>query len=187
MEDRQYYVILDGQYNKMGLFDLVKHQHRQEPRPTIWSARFATGLLGYTNCKQGNKGPKGYPEVLLAVGDDGLRKLVELGFITCPVCRPEQQEGFWDVVGEKVKQIYDIDTLEEFIDKEKLPFDARRVNWEVLMPIIGKAPNRLYIPKGLDVGEAADFKRFFENTGVAAPPIGWYNPDVEEGFTEYAL
>jgi hypothetical protein len=185
LENNRYFVIQDNEYQLMSLFDLVRLQHRQEPRPTVWSARLSTGLLGYTDCKSGNKGPKNYSEVLLAVGDDGLRRLVELGFITCPVCRPEQEQGFWDAVGETVEQTYGIDSLEGFVNKEVLPFDARRVNWSVLMPIIGKAPNRLYIPKGLSKPDVLDFRRFFKNTGVVPPPIGWYDPDVKEGFTEY--
>ncbi|MBW2997091.1 hypothetical protein KY349_01985 [Candidatus Woesearchaeota archaeon] len=184
-ENNKYWVIRNNEYQMMGLFELVKHQHRQEPRPMVWSARLATGLLGYTNCESGKRGPKGHSEVLLAVGDSGLQKLVELGFITCPECMPEHQEGFWDVVGETVEKIYGIDTLEDFVDKEKMPFDARRVNWEVLMTVIGKAPGRIYVPKGLGVAEVSDFKRFFNDTGVAVPPVGWYNPNNRAGFTEY--
>lgn len=186
-KDNSYYAFLDSNYQKIGLRDLVIYRRKQNPSPRIWSARLSTGLFGLTNCEAGNRGPKGYNEVLLAVGDAGLRKLVDLGFITCPSCRPEKIESFWSILKETVQHKYSIISLEEFIDKETLPFDARRVNWEELLPVIGKAPSRLYLPKGLEERDLIGLKRRFDDIGINLPPVGYYNPNVAEKFTPYTI
>ncbi|MFH1248741.1 MAG: hypothetical protein V1660_01165 [archaeon] len=157
------------------------------PDINIWSARLSTGLFGLASCKAGNRGPKGFNEVVLSTGKEGLNKLVKSGFIPCPLCRPEKIDGFWDSIKEIVKREYSIETLEDFIDKKKLPFDARRVRWEELLPIIGDTPDRLYLPKGLVTDELIGLKKRFENIGFKLPHTGYYNPDVPERFSEYLL
>lgn len=54
----------------------------------VYSARISTGLFGRTDCVAGNRGPKDSKEVILAAGETGLVKLIELGFIPCDVCKP---------------------------------------------------------------------------------------------------
>lgn len=182
-----YYVFFENNYHKLSLRELVKYKNQQEIPPKIWSARISTGLLGLTSCKAGNRGPKDYDEVLLAVGDEGLKKLINLGFITCPVCHPENTKDFWETIRKDVKDKYAIDSLDDFVNKEVLPFDARRVDWEEIMPVIKKTPNRIYLPKGLSDNELLSFKIRFDDLGMKLSPIGYYNPDVPGRFTEYKL
>lgn len=153
----------------------------------MWSARLSTGIFGKPNCKVGNLGPKGESEVLLATGDEGLRKLIDLGFITCPVCRPEETQNFWERIREIVAAKYNLHSLEDFADRQKLPFDARRVNYEEVIGIIGRAPNRLYIPRDVVTSELWDLRKRFESLGVLLPHVGYFNPDIPEMFTEYKV
>lgn len=153
----------------------------------MWSARLSTGIFGKPNCPVGNLGPKGESEVLLATGDEGLRKLVDLGFITCPVCRPEETPNFWERIREIVAAKYNLHSIEDFADKQKLPFDARRVDWEEVMGVVGKSPNRLYMPQGIMETELLQLRKRFESLGVLLPHVGYFNPDVPEMFTEYQV
>lgn len=188
----RYYVYVNGKYKLLGLMALRKYIILPNPRSNIWSARLSTGLLGLTTCPSGNseKAPKGYSEILLAVGDDGLHKLIELGFITCPACHPENADGFWDAIGNVVLKKYCIGSLNEFVDKTILPFDARRVNWEKIIPVIERWPNQLYIPKDVSKNELIQLRKRFEKIitrDFILPPVGYYNPDVPERFTPYQL
>jgi hypothetical protein len=198
MPSDEYFVYSNGGFKKIALDELAKRlslppeirisKYSNDGKYTnLWSARLSSGLFGLASCEAGNRGPKGYSEVLLSVGDEGLNKLVELGFITCPVCKPENVDGLWDVVKDIVKQAYGLGTLDDFIDKKLLPFDARRVAWEKVLPTTGKAPNRIYLPKGLAMDEVVELQRRFTNIGFSLPPVGYYNPDVAERFTEYKL
>ena len=178
---------VNSEYRIINLETLMRFVRFQLPRPFIWSARLSTGLLGLTNCSAGNRGPKKYNEVLLAVGEVGLRKLVDLGFITCPVCRPENTAGFWNAVENEVKRKYAITTLDEFVDKAILPFDVRRIRWEELVPVLGQWPGRLYVPRGLQESELKELKSRIEVIGCGSPLVGYYNPETSERFTQYNL
>lgn len=189
-KNKSYFVYLEGwfpRYEKFHINELLKDIKEPTPETRLWSARISTGLMGLTNCEAGNRGPKDYNEVLLAQGNHGLRKLVSLGFITCPVCRPDKVDRFWDIVKDPVKEKYGIESLEDFINKENLPFDSRRLDWKEILSVTGKPPGRIYLPKGLEENELADFKKRFDALGISLPPVGYYNPDVPERFTEYAV
>ncbi len=198
MSDKSYYVFYDGKFDKIHLEKLAKHlslpkdipistYSNEGPYCNVWSARLSTGLFGLTSCEPGNKGPKGYSEVILAVGDEGVNKLTELGFITCPACHPEQVNGFWETVKDAVKSEYNISTLEDFVNKEVLSFDARRVKWEEVLPSVGKTPNRLYVPKDLTDSELKELNKRFSEIGFALPPTGYYDHDAPTRFTEYQI
>jgi hypothetical protein len=198
MTDNSYFIYHEGEFDRIQLEELAKRLSLPPDIPIstysnegsyghVWSARLSTGLFGLTSCEPGNKGPKGYSEVILAMGDQGLKKLVELGFITCPACHPENIDGFWGTVQDTVQTKYGISTLEDFVDKRILPFDARRVEWEELLPVIGRVPNRLYIPKDLSDSDLRELNGSFANIGFALPPVGYYNPEVPERFTQYQI
>jgi hypothetical protein len=153
----------------------------------VWSARLSSGLFGLTSCESGNRGPKDYNEVILSVGNEGLKKLVELNFIPCPSCHPEKIDGFWDVVKCLVKNKYGINTLEDYVNKKFLTFDARRIKWEEILPMIGKAPNRIYVPRCLSNNDLLVFKKRFTDLGFSLPSVGYYNADAPERFTEYKI
>lgn len=193
-----YYVFQNGNFDRMPLEKLAKSMSlpRDIPISTysndgtcgdFWSARLSTGLFGLTSCEAGNRGPKKYNEVILASGDEGLNKFVDLGFIPCPSCKPEKVNGFWDKIQNTVNSKYGISTLEEFVDKKVLVFDARRVNWEELLPIVGKTPNRLYVPNNLSKSDLFNLNRRFVNAGFMLPPTGYYDSNAPNRFTEYKI
>ncbi|MDO8536987.1 MAG: hypothetical protein Q7R94_01955 [bacterium] len=182
-----YHVLINNGFQKFSLETLMRFIRMQSPRPPIWSARLSTGLLGLTNCPAGNEGPKGCGEVLLAIDEAGLRRLIDLGFITCPVCNPEKTEGFWDIVKDIVQRKYDITSLANFADKNILTFDARRIGWEKIMPLLGQWPGRLYVPKDLIARELEELKSRIEKIGCGIPCVGYYNHETPEKFTQYQL
>jgi hypothetical protein len=139
----------------------------------IWSARLSTGLFGLTNCPSGNRGPKNDNEIMLFVGDEGLRELIKLGFISCPSCHPEKI-NIWDKISDIVIRKYGIDNIKDFTDKKVLPFEIRRINWGKILPIIGKSPSRFYMPAGLTKEEVNDFKNRIVELGCEVPSLGYY-------------
>ncbi len=153
----------------------------------FWSVRLGTGLLGNVDCVSGRAGPSGTNEVLLAMGDGGLRRIVELGFITCPTCHPEQVQGFWPAVESVVREKYGIGELRDFIDKRVLPPDARRLDWEKIISIVGGMPSRLYVPQGLCTHDVSALQKRFDRLGVPVPAVGWYDRDAPDRFCEYQL
>ncbi|MBU1199081.1 MAG: hypothetical protein KKF46_01000 [Nanoarchaeota archaeon] len=198
MTQDNYFVFTDGKFNNLHLKELAEHlslppeiristYSNDGAYTNVWSARLSTGLLGLTSCASGNRGPKGFNEVVLSVEAEGLNKLVELGFITCPICHPEKINGFWETVKDRVDAKYNIRTLEDFVDKTVLPFDARRINWEELLPIVGQVPNRLYILKDLQDDDIITLNKTFNDIGFKLPPVGYYNPEVPSRFTEYQV
>ena len=180
-----YYVFLEGSYQKLSLRELVRYRNSWGILPDIWSAKISTGLLGLTNCKSGNRGPKGYSEVLLAIGDKGINKLVELGFIPCPTCRPEKKQGFWQTVENSVDKKYSVKSSQDFSNKEIVPFDIRRIYFEEILSVTAKLPNRLYLPKNLNEKELSEFKSRFDAMGIALPPTGYYDANVPGRFARY--
>jgi hypothetical protein len=187
VEGNIYCVFIGNGYYDLSLKELVTRRQKQNSQQRIWSARLSTGLFGLTNCRPGNRGPKDYKEILLAEGDGGLRKLVELGFITCPACKPEAKQDLWTVIGELASQRYGLNCLEDFVDKAKLPFDARRLSWEEILPAVGAAPNRLYLPQGLQNAELLDLEKRFEKARFDLPPAGYYDASAPGRFREYNI
>ncbi|MGV8141654.1 MAG: hypothetical protein ACP5NW_04405 [Candidatus Woesearchaeota archaeon] len=149
------------------------------PVQKLWSARLSTGLFGSTDCPSGNRGPKSSSEVLLASGDEGLAKLIELGFITCPVCKPEYKNGFWTVAIDAVQKKYSINSLADFTDKDILPYDARRVQWEKIVPIIGEFPSRLYVPQGFKVHDLLSLEIRLRKLNPKLPEIGYLDKNTQ--------
>jgi hypothetical protein len=181
MKINRYFVFNNGR------FDLISLKEIEKLDEQIWSARLSTGLLGLTSCLSGNRGPKSIGEIILSVGDEGLIKLIDLGFITCPACHPEKTDRFWEVTQRKVIKKYCLNTLEDFTNKSKLPFDARRVLWEEILPIIKILPGRIYLPKGLSNEEIIELNKRFIQIGFKLPPVGYYNPEVPGRFSKYQI
>lgn len=185
-QDNRYFCYLNGEFQNLSLFDIARYR-LQNLKPAIWSARLSTGVFGLTSCKAGNKGPKGFNEVILGIGGEGLRTIVELGFIPCPVCRPDKINGFWEAARRVAQRRYGPISLEQFLDKEFLPFDSRRLCWEELLPLLGKTPGRCYIPAGVSDLELKAMQYRFAKLGFDLPAVGYYDPGAEDRFTEYAL
>ena len=198
MSFQKYFVYIDENFEKQSLNNLA--QGISMPKEikissycntgeyeNIWSARLSTGLFGLPCCEVGNMGPKEDNEVMLFVGNQGLVKVVELGFLTCPVCHPEKINGFWEVIRETVNRKYGIKNLEEYIDRDILPFDARRVEWETILPLINRTPGRLYVPKYLPVDELLQLKNRFRKIEFGLPIVGYYDAESPVRFTEYTM
>lgn len=162
------------------LVPLIKELDKE----TLWSGRF-TGILGMPDCSSGNRGPK--DEVLFAFGKSGLAFLIEMGFIPCPTCHPEDQANFWETVANPIETTYHLEDVHDFA---LLDFDARRVNWEFLLPYLKRTPGRLYIPKLAEEDEREELlelkERFFR-LGFELPPVGYYDRDAPGHFFAYEI
>lgn len=189
MFSEEYFVFTEDNFKKYSLRTLAQSLSKcpNDESIKVWSGRLSTGLFGLTNCKSGNRGPKRYNEIILASGNQGLNKLIELGFITCPQCRPEQTRGFWQTIKDSVYKKYSLNSLEEFTNKCTLPFDARRISWEEILPVIKTPPGRIYLPKGLAMEDLIQFQGRFLDNGFNLPQAGYYNPEVPERFTKYLI
>lgn len=173
----RYPVFVDGEFQKLNLHEVVEARKEIEPRPFVWSARLSTGIFGLTDCKSGNSpyAPKGENEVILAVGDEGLRHLIDLGFLSCPVCHPEETPDFWNKAGDEILRKYPfLDYAPHFLDRSLICFDVRRVNWEVLAPYLKALLNRLYVPNDLEEDSLQNIKKRFNLLGFSLPPVGVY-------------
>lgn len=186
----KYPVFNEWIFKNLSLRQVVGLRKEQEPRPFIWSVRLSTGIFGLVDCPAGNSAhaPKGENEVLLALGDTGLRQLIDLGFLPCPVCHPEETENFWD----KTKGIIECDypqlsDTKQILDRNIIPFDARRVKWEIIAPYLTKMSNRLYVLPNLNEQELKKFKQRINGIGFSLPPIGFYDHASPTRFTEYII
>lgn len=178
-QHKNYIVFVEGAYRSMELGDILTNYDSD-----VYSARLGTGILGNPHCQSGNRGPSGSGEVLFAVGDEGLRKLIKVGFRTCPVCKSHEGPGFWNIAKDAIMEKYpSIKFVEDFA---KLPFDARDVNWEEIALFTG-LPGRLYIPKGLSTDDISALKKRFAELGFRLPKVGYYDKDKPDRFTEYKI
>lgn len=180
-----YVLFHDNNYVTIPLRDsIVLAEARDE---TMWSVRLGTGLLGRIDCTSGRMGPAGRNEVIIALGKSGLLRLVDLGAITCPTCQPESDEGFWETVMPIVKEKYALHDLDSFLDRAILPFDARRIDWETIVPITGSLPGRLYVPKGLAHDDLRALEQRFDRIGTPCPKVGSYDRSLPGAFQEYQI
>ncbi|MFZ2202696.1 MAG: hypothetical protein WAV56_04895 [Microgenomates group bacterium] len=186
-ERSAYLTFRDQNLDLLPLSEIVKLRHERE-NGFLWSARLATGLFGLPSCPAGNRGPKGVNEVILATGDAGLQFLIKSGFIPCPTCHPEDVPGFVKAAAETIVAAYGsyLHPL-SFADKKIVPFDARRVHWERLLPLITAAPDRIYVPSNLTELELSDFKERFEMMGFELPPVGYYDRTAPGHFHQYVI
>jgi len=180
---KEYVVLLDGSYAHGSLRSIVERSRRDDE--TLWSARLATGLFGSPRCPAGRRGPKGKREVILAQGASGLTELVDLGFIPCPVCKPETSPGFWEAVGVKAEEKYGVTSAAAFSDKTVVPFDALMINWEELAPIIQGVPGRLYVAPRLAQNDVKGIVDRFLCIGSGVPAIGCYDANAPGRFRQY--
>ncbi|HIH23749.1 TPA: hypothetical protein HA251_01830 [Candidatus Woesearchaeota archaeon] len=130
----------------------------------------------------GNRGPKSTNEVILGVESEGLDSIIRLGFIPCPVCKPEDDISYVHGVTDAVHDVYSV-SLKQFSDKRIVPFDARRVDYERILHITG-APDRIYLPSGLSSEEIAAQRARFTALGTS-PVLECYDATVAERFRRY--
>lgn len=152
---------------------------------TVYSARVSTGLFGRTDCVAGNRGPKDSKEVILGSGEQGLVRLLSLGFIPCDVCKPEFS---WEGIESTVNELYGITSESDFRDKNVLGYDARRLDWEKIVSITGGLPGRIYLPPGLKRREVKRFaKRLRPHLKAGNTALGFYDHESPNHFTEYKV
>ncbi len=182
-----YYVFENNRLIPFRQTDFIKSSFNKEDGPFIWSARLATGIFGLPSCRFGNLGPKGPGEVILAVDDEGLGNLIRNGFVPCPDCRPENKPAFW--TGGAPKAIRETYMTDDPAVIFKLPYDARMVNWEGILPVIKAVPGRLYVQQKLHVKELLDLKRRFTDLDFPLPITGWWDHKITSGdpFTPYEI
>lgn len=186
-KERRHYLTYTGQHlTELTLAEIVTLRHERENN-FLWSARLSSGLFGLTDCTAGDRGPKGFAEVILAQGDAGLRFLIESGFLPCPTCRPENVPGFWEAGMETITKIYGLTDPQDFVNKEILTFDSRRVDWEILLPLLRATPNRLYVPKNLNQEDLTTLRGRFARSGFELPPVGYYDRSLPGHFFEYQI
>lgn len=180
----------EGIFEKLSLRDVVEMKNYYEPKDFVWSARLSTGIFGLPDCKSGNAphAPKGENELILALGDEGLSHLIDLGFVPCPTCHPEETKDFWNKAKETIRHDYPELTDEtQFLDRNLIPFDSRRVDWEKIAPFLTSLPNRLYVPPGLDENELISLKERLTKLRFEIPPVGYYDRLAPGRFFEYKL
>lgn len=158
----------------------------------LWSGKIATGLFGITNCISGRRGPRSSKEVLIAPGNKGLEQLFYLGFTPCPRCTEPYKKEIFEELEEDIKIRHNLNNFADFFDKTKLPFDARRLEWELIANIIGGLPSRIYVPSNLQSTEVQNFANRLKNIqgsslSTSIPPIGFYDTNSSAGFTEYRV
>ncbi|MDP3734257.1 MAG: hypothetical protein Q8R37_03430 [Nanoarchaeota archaeon] len=174
-----YSTFINGQFRSLKLHQAAKGAGREE----LWSARLGTGILGFIDCPSGRFGPYQQNELIIAVGDQGLEKLVDVGFINCGSCKPaDTYNHFWDAIAQKVKDKYNLTSLDEF---KKIPYDARRIDWEELWPVIGQFPGRQYLPRGLPQDEVDAFRERLLLIDSNIPIVGYFERSAANVMVEY--
>ena len=187
LKEQYRYLTHTGQHlTELTLAEIVTLRHERE-NGFFWSARLSSGLFGLTDCQPGNRGPKSFTEVILARGDAGLRFLIESGFLSCPSCKPENVPGFWEAGADAITRTYGFTEPKDFVKKEILTFDSRRVNWEVLLPLLRATPNRLYLPQNLCPEDLITLNDRFASLGFELPPVGYYDRNSAGHFFEYRI
>lgn len=179
----EYFVYRHSSYSKWSLNDVVKYSERFDEK--IWSARLSTGLFGNADCPSGNRGPRNANEILIGLGYEGLRKIIDLGFIPCPTCKPESYDRFWIQTHDIITRKYPIRSLDDFADKKILGFDARRLDWEEIFSKMNVMPSRIYLPEGLSDIELVDFQIRFRDIHEMLPDVGYYDANSAGRFTKY--
>lgn len=178
------------QLQNLTLRETMRVREETDSGAYVWSARLSTGLFGKHDCPSGNASyaPKGASEVMISVGKIGLAEVIDLGFIPCPTCHPENSPNFWEDAENAIEFNYpQLENIQQFADKNVVPFDSRRVNWEALAPYLTTLPNRLYLPKGLTEDNLRLLEIRFKLLNFKLPPMGYYDHDAPGHFFEYKL
>ena len=186
----KYPVISSHNFENLSLRQVVGLRKDGEPHSFVWSARLSSGLFGLIDCPAGNSphAPKGENEVILALGDAGLEHLIDLGLLPCPTCHPEEREGFWGKARAVIESGYpELSDAKQILDRNLIPFDAIRLDWEKITPYLTAMPNRLYVPLNLSEDELLEFKERINRLGFSLPPVGFYDRGAATRFTEYLI
>lgn len=176
-------------YRVMGLRDLNQSLYEKfGGRPLVTSGRLGTGIAGLTLCESGNKGPKARNETIIFIGRQGLIESVNLGFLPCPTCKPDETIfDYWSIVEPAITERFGFLNPKTYIDRSILRFDAMRVDLEKLLPFIEKLPGRLYIRPNLSEEELSKRKkRLLTMVGQKGniPALGFFdwNAGKENGY-----
>ncbi|MFW5871659.1 MAG: hypothetical protein ACOCUT_00985 [bacterium] len=168
-----YWTYHDGDFEDLSVRDIAQQRKKGE---SIFSGRLDTGVFGNYDCSVENVGPKSTSEVIVAIGGEGLEKLIQLGFIPCQKCTPLKNYPFTKKLQDYVQWKHGVKDLDEFT---RLPIDARRVRHEGICPMIKGAPSRLYLPSDVKPYEKVEEKNKFSIMGFGIPKIGYIDKNFE--------
>lgn len=157
----------------------------EETRNSVLSLRLSTGIIGELDCPSGDADyvPRNNNEVIVGLGNQGIKALLELGGLPCITCHS----------GEKLARLFPAElkaSLKTDLDRARDTdflignYDARRLNWPGIVKL-GVVPGRFYTRPGLGSREVSAIAALFENAGLPAPAIGYYDRGREDRFYRY--
>jgi hypothetical protein len=151
----------------------------------VMSMRLATGLVGELDCPSGNRGPKGYQEVVIGIGKEGVKGLLKLGALPCTTCHSGRRLSTMteDVVEALTNNTVELDNSynDEWLTNN---YDARRLNWNVLTKL-KLSPSRFYTRPNLQQDEVLQIVELFRSSTLSVPVIGFYDRAADNNFSEY--
>ena len=158
-----------------------------ETRDFLMSLRLSTGVMGELDCPSGDSDyvPKGFQEVIVGWGQEGIKALLELGALPCISCHSGKRLATLNpeiamTLEKSVKNLGNVDDPSFLIEQ----YDARRLDWSKILPL-GIAPQRFYTRPNLNTKEISAIKNMFEQGNVAVPAIGYYDRTREDRFYKY--
>lgn len=159
----EYYALVEpGKWRVINLRGLMRALSEGDSEP-VSSLRLATGIIGTLQCKSGNRGPRGYQEVIFGLGNDGIAGLLTLGALECITCGKLSDE-------EKQAQIRS--------------YDARRLDWSQILKL-EIAPDRFYTRPGLSGKAVSKIAEIFSSRNIRVPAIGYYDAKASGRFATY--
>lgn len=170
MKKDEHLVAYQNEMRMMSMMEIVSIRRNGGNRLMVVSAKEATGLMGKPGCIPGNRHKE---NTILGVGEEGVRALVELGFVPCPVCKLEEIPVFREMIKTTVKERYGL-TVDQFADKTILGYDAFRVDFERIVASGGKLPDRLYVSEKLTSSGIGEIKLRMSKLGDKVQ-IGLYD------------
>lgn len=163
----------------------------------VMSLRLSTGLMGYLDCPAGDgEGiPKGPSEVMVGVGEEGIKKLVELGGMPCVSCESGKalstmSQGVAELLRVKLGGELAHATDFEYLTSH---YDARRLDWLQILPLFAEyglsAPGRFYARPALPPAAVDSTRMLFKDFGIQPPQVGFFDREkletTTDPFTEY--
>lgn len=157
----------------------------EKTRNSVLSLRLSTGIIGELDCPSGDADyvPRNKNEVIIGLGDQGIKALLALGGLPCISCHS----------GEKLARLFPIE-LERSLkvdlsyanDTNFLVnnYDARRLDWSQILQL-GVVPGRFYTRPDLGDQEVSEIVARFESARLSAPTIGYYDRRREDRFYKY--
>lgn len=149
---------------------IIRRAMQEAEHAKLMTLRLSSGIAGFYNCPAGDgrKIPKGYNEVIVGIGDSGIKALLDLGALSCVTCH---SGDFFKEMGINVQT--DFNWLVQH-------YDASLLDWDKILKF-GLVPNRFYTRPGLSDERVSNIADIFRKKGFDYPPIGYYDNDLPGG------